>query len=117
MTRPLSAAEVLRAAIAFVRKPISAPPKVCWLCLPLDEVITSGELQAIPGVGSAIADIIEKLSATGARAGRRSRNCGVRKYEGTRKALPNKLQSAIAKITPAGVLSREASATGRTKHG
>ena len=32
---------------------------------PLNEVIASGELQTIPGVGSAIADIIEQLSATG----------------------------------------------------
>jgi DNA polymerase (family X) len=78
MTRPLPASQVARLLTEIGRRTAlrggnpfrakayqRAAESLLALPAPLDEVIASGELQTIPGVGSAIADIIEKLSTTG----------------------------------------------------
>jgi DNA polymerase (family X) len=78
MTRPLPASEVARLLTEIGRRTalrggnpfrakayLRAAESLLALPAPLDEVISSGELQTIPGVGGAIADIIEKLSTTG----------------------------------------------------
>jgi DNA polymerase (family 10) len=47
------------------QKPTRAADNLLTLTVPLDQVIAEERLQNIPGVGEAIADIVEKLHATG----------------------------------------------------
>jgi DNA polymerase (family X) len=44
---------------------LRAAESLAALTHPLDQIIAEGRLQTVPGVGPAIADIIEKLSRTG----------------------------------------------------